>query len=205
MKERTHSWPSFSAWLNKGFDLRAHAAQMSDARTDPEISPSSIFLALFHSFVCRLPSFQQLDSELAHSHLQNWIGAERAFRDDTLRYSLCGFDLDPLEAMLVDVNRRLKRGKAFDEGRVQGRLVAALDGVEVLSSFSRRCDSCLERRVTLKDQAGRKIEQTQYSHRAVGCQMVHSPVQPFLAMEWLQPGEGEDTAALRLLHRLPDM
>ena len=89
---------------------------MSDARTDPEISPSSIFLALFHSFVFRLPSFQQLDSELAHSHLQNWIGAERAFRDDTLRYSLCGFDLDPLEAMLVDVNRRLKRGKAFDEG-----------------------------------------------------------------------------------------
>jgi hypothetical protein len=99
----------------------------------------------------------------------------------------------------------LKRGKAFDEGRVQGHLVAALDGVEVLSSFSRRCESCLERRVTLKDQAGRKIEQTQYYHRAVGCQMVHSPVKPFLAIEWLRPGEGEDTAALRLLSRLPDL
>ena len=178
---------------------------MADARTDPEISPSSIFLALFHSFVFRLPSFQQLDSELAHSHLQRWIGAERAFRDDTLRYSLCGFDPDPLEAMLVDVNRRLKRGKAFDQGRVQGHLVAALDGIEVLSSYSRRCDSCLERRVTLKDEAGRKIEQTQYYHRAVGCQMIHSPVKPFLAIEWLQPGEGEDTAALRLLARLPDL
>jgi hypothetical protein len=205
MKERSHSLPSFSAWLNKGFDLRAHAGQMSDARTDPEISPSSVFLTLFHSFVFRLPSFQQLDSELSHSYLQQWIGAERAFRDDTLRYSLCGFDLDPLEAMLVDVNRRLKRSKAFDEGRVQGRLVAALDGIEVLSSFSRRCESCLERRVTMKDQAGRKIEQTQYYHRAVGCQMVHSPVKPFLAIEWLQPGEGEDTAALRLLTRLPKM
>ncbi|HUE51333.1 MAG TPA: transposase [Terriglobales bacterium] len=176
---------------------------MSDARTDPEISPSSIFLALFHSFVFRLPSLQQLDSELAHSHLQRWIGAERAFRDDTLRYSLCGFDLPPLEALLVDVNRRLKRGKAFAAGRVQGHLVAALDGIEVLSSFSRRCESCLERRVTLQDQAGRKTEQTQYYHRAVGCQMVHSPVKPFLAIEWLQPGEGEDTAALRLLTRLP--
>ena len=205
MKDRAHSWPSFSAWLNKGFALRAHATQMSDARTDPEIAPSSIFLAVFHSFVFRLPSFQQLDNELAHSHLQHWIGAERAFGDDTLRYSLCGFDLDPLQAMLVDVNRRLKRGKAFDEGRVQGRLVAALDGIEVLSSFSRRCDSCLERRVILKDQAGRKIEQTQYYHRAVGCQMIHSPVKPFLAIEWLQPGEGEDTAALRLLNRLPHM
>jgi hypothetical protein len=205
MKERAHSLPSFSTWANKGFDLRVHAGGMSDARTDPDIAPSSVFLALFHSFVFRLPSLQQLDSELSHSYLQQWIGAERAFRDDTLRYSLCGFDLDPLEAMLVDVNRRLKRGKAFDEGRVQGRLVAAMDGIEVLSSFSRRCDSCLERRAILKDQAGRKIAQTQYYHRAVGCQMIHGPVKPFLAMEWLQPGEGEDTAALRLLNRLPAM
>ncbi len=178
---------------------------MTDSRIDPEISPASVFLALFHSFVFRIPSFQQLDSELSHSYLQRWIGAERAFRDDTLRYSLCGFELAPLEAMVVDINRRLKRGKAFDEGRVQGRLVAALDGIEVLSSFSRRCDSCLERRVTLKDQAGRRIEQTQYYHRAVGCQMVHSPVKPFLAIEWLRPGEGEDAAALRLLARLPDL
>jgi hypothetical protein len=35
--------------------------------------------------------------------------------------------------------------------------------------------------------------------------MIHSPVKPFLAIEWIQPGEGEDTAALRLLRRLPDL
>ena len=103
MKERGHSFPSFSAWLNKGFDLRAHAAQMADARTNPEISPKSVFLASLHSFMFRLSSFQQLDSELSHSYLQGWIEAERPFHDDTLRYSLCGFDLHPLETMLVDV------------------------------------------------------------------------------------------------------
>src|SRR5215467_11380617 len=161
MKDRTHSLPSFAAWLNKGFALRQHAAQMKDARLDPEISPASVFLALFHAFVFRLPSFQQLDSELNHSYLQHWIGAKRSFRDDTLRYSLCGFSLEPLERLLVDLNRRLKRGKAFDAGRVQGHLVAALDCIEVLSSFSRRCDSCLERRVISKDQVGRRVEQIQ--------------------------------------------
>jgi Transposase DDE domain len=203
MKERTHSLLSFTTYLNKGFDLRRHARQMSDARTDPEISPASVFLALLHAFVFRLPSFQQLDAELAHSYLQQWIGAERPFRDDTLRYSLCGFHLEPLECLLVDLNRRLKRSKAFDPGRVQGHLVAALDGIEVLSSFSRHCESCLERRVTRKDAAGRKVEEIQYYHRAVGCQMIHSPVKSFLALEWLRPGEGEETAALRLLERLP--
>ena len=205
MKERTCSLHSFSTYLNKRFDLRRHARQMADARTAPEISPASVFLALFHAFVFRLPSFQQLDTELSHSYLQNWIGAERAFRDDTLRYSLCSFQLAPLEQMLVENNRRLKRGKALDAGRVQGRLVAALDGIEGLSSFSRCCESCLERRVTVKEPRGPSREQIQYYHRAVGCQIVSSPVKPFLAVAWLRPGGGEDTAALRLLARLPEL
>jgi len=34
---------------------------------------------------------------------------------------------------------------------------------------------------------------------------VHSTVKPFLALEWLQPGEGEEAAALRLLKRLPQL
>ncbi len=205
MKAKACSLLSFSTYVNQGFDLRRHAGRMSDARTDPEISPPSVFLALFHAFAFRLPSFQALDTELSHSYLQNWIGAKRAFRDDTLRYSLCSFHLAPLEQLLVETNRRLKRGKALDAGRVQGRLVAALDGIEVLSSFSRCCESCLERRVTTKDETGQRVERIQYYHRAVGCQIVRGPVQPFLAVEWLRSGEGEDTAALRLLARLPEL
>lgn len=205
MKDRSHSLPSFTTWINKCFHFRDHVRGLTDARVDPEISPQSVFLTVFHGFVFRLPSFQQLEADLSHSHFQHWIGVERPFRDDTLRYSLCGFDLAGLETMLVDINRRLKRAKVFDDGRVQGHLVAALDGIEVLSSFSRRCDYCLQRRVTTKDQAGRKVEHIQYYHRAVGCQMIHSPVKPVLAVEWLQPGECEDVAALRLLRRLPQL
>jgi len=110
--------------------------------------------------------------------------------------------VEPLEAMLVQVNRRLKRNKVFEAGRVQGRIVAALDGIETLSSYSRCCDACLERRVKVR-KAGIKVEQVQYYHRAVGCQIVSSPVKSFVAIEWLQPKEGEETAALRLLRRLP--
>ena len=197
-----HEIPSFARYLNKVFDFRTVTAGLKDSRQAPEISPQSVFLAAFYGFVFRLPSFQQLESELAQPHLQHWIGSHRGFGDDVLRYSLCGFDLRGLEEMLIQTNRTLKRSKAFDEGRLQGRIVAALDGVEVLSSYSRCCDSCLERRVCSR-QGGVKVEQVQYYHRAVGCQIVSSPVKSFLAMEWLQPGEGEDTAALRLLGKIP--
>ena len=45
------------------------------------------------------------------------IGMDRAFGDDVFRYSLCSFELQPLEQMLVAINRRLKRKKVFDSGQ----------------------------------------------------------------------------------------
>jgi len=200
----THEIPSFARYLHKVFDFRAAAARLTDGRVAPEIPPSAVFLAAFYGFVFRLPSFQQLEAEFRQPALAGWIGAPRAFRDDVLRYSLSGFSVQGLEAMLVEVNRTLKRNKAFDAGRVQGRIVAALDGIEVLSSYSRCCDSCLERRVRVRKN-GVQTEQIQYYHRAVGCQIVSSPVKSFAALEWLLPGESEETAALRLLRKIPKL
>lgn len=207
MKEErpSHSLLSFTRYLNQVFRFGQTAARFRDARHDPDFPPAAVFGAVFYGFAFRLPSFKQLEADLAQPHLQRFLGVEKPFRDDTFRYSLCSFELEPLEQMLVDINRRLKRGKAFDPGRVQGRIVAALDGIEVLSSYSRCCDSCLQRRITSRDAQGQPVERLQYYHRAVACQIVSSPVKSILAVEWLQPGEGEDTAALRLLTRLPPL
>jgi hypothetical protein len=202
---QNHELPSFSGYLRKVFHFRKAVASLRDGRQDPDISPQTVFLALFHGFVFRLSSFLQLEADLAQPHLQHCTEAPRAFGDDVLRYSLASFTLEPLEQMLVNINRRLKRNKALDPGRVQGRVVAALDGIEVLSSFSRCCEFCLQRRVVSQDEQGQPVEQIQYYHRLVGCQVVSSPVKPILALEWVRPGEGEDTAALRLLRRLPEL
>jgi len=199
-----HNLPSFARYLNKVFDFRQTTAQLADSRLDPDFPPAAVFLAVFHGFVFRLGSFQQLEAELTQPALQRWVGADRAFGDDVLRYSLSGFHLQGLQDMLVQTNRTLKRNKAFDAGRLQGRIVAAVDGIEVLSSYSRCCDGCLQRRVQVR-QAGVKVEQVQYYHRAVGCQIVGGPLKSFLALEWLQPGEGEDTATLRMLSKLPEL
>ena len=126
-EQPVHELPSFGRYLNKVFDFRSAAASLTDSRLNPAISPASVFLATFHAFVFRLPSFQKLEAELIQPGLQRWIGADRAFSDDVLRYSLTGFHLPGLERMLTDVNRTMKRNKVFDAGRVQGRIVAALD------------------------------------------------------------------------------
>lgn len=192
-------------YLKKVFDFRSASDSLTDARQDPEISASAVFRAVFHGFLFRFSSFQELESELAVPAFQRWIGADRSFGDDVLRYSLCGFDLSKLQTMLVQINRTLKRNKAFDPGRVQGRIVAALDGIEVLSSYSRCCDTCLQRRIECTQPDGSMQERIQYYHRLVGCQIVSSPLKPLLDLEWVQPGEGEDKAALRMLERIGEL
>jgi len=132
--EQLTTSPLWPAYLPKVFDFRTASATLSDARQDPDISSQAVFWAAFCGFVFRLPSFQQREADLRQPSLPHGIGSPRAFRHDVLRYSLCALDGPGLERLLVQVNRTLKRGQAFDEGRVQGRIVAALDGLEVLSS-----------------------------------------------------------------------
>src|SRR5215510_3009576 len=96
-----HQIGSFARYLHKVFDFRSTAAGLTDSRVAPEISPAAVFLAVFHGFVFRLPSFQQLQAELAQPALQRWIGADRAFQDDVLRYSLSGFSVESLQSMLT--------------------------------------------------------------------------------------------------------
>ena len=97
----THTLPSFTAYANKVFHLREALPSLHDARQDPEIPPATVFQALFYAFVFRLCSFKELEADLAQPQLQHRIDAPRAFRDDTLRYSVSGFALEPLENMLL--------------------------------------------------------------------------------------------------------
>jgi len=121
---------------------------LSDARQQVQVFPQGFFLALFYGFVFRLSSFQQLEPDLAEPSRQRWLGVQEAFGDDVLHYSLCGFHVPSLEGTRVEVNRRLKRNKVLDPGRLQGRWLAAPNGLEILSSHSRCCVFCRQRRVS---------------------------------------------------------
>jgi hypothetical protein len=203
MKE-PEALPSFFQYINKVCAFRASLQALTDGRAAPAVPPAAVFQAVLYGFVFRRGSFHQLEADLADPFLQRWVGVAAPFREDTLRYRDSSFDLGPLEAMLVGITQRLKRNKVFRPGQVAGRIVAALDGVEVLSSYSRCCEDCLTRTVREKTPRGEVVERRQYYHRAVGCQIVSSPVKPLLGVEWVAAGEDEVAAAKRLLAKVQD-
>ena len=130
-----HELPSFARYLNKVFDFRAIAATLTDSRGAPEISPSAVFLAVFHGFAFRLPSFQQLEAELTQPALQQWIGASAALTLSFNRYAAGLLHWLKVGASPNDVQTQVQRRVALMALNIYtqpitesiGRCVEALD------------------------------------------------------------------------------
>lgn len=83
----------------------------------------------------------------------------------------------------------------------RGRLVAAVDGIEICSSYCRCCDACLQRTVRrkVKDEW---VESTQFYHRLSAVTVTSTPFPVFLGIRFQQSGEAEVACSLALLKEL---
>jgi hypothetical protein len=80
-------------------------------------------------------------------------------------------------------------------------VVAAVDGIEICSSYARCCDTCLERKVERKVD-GEIRECLQYYHRISAVTLVSTPFPVFLGIRFQQAGETEVACSLSLLQQL---
>jgi len=106
-------------------------------------------------------------------------------------------------ALGCDLARQLKRNGIFRSDWSRGLVVAAIDGMEICSSFSRSCDHCMERKVThMVD--GELREELQYYHRICAVTVVSSTFPIPLAIRFQKDGETEVSCSLSLLQDLLD-
>ena len=68
--------------------------------------------------------------------------------EDAIGYALERYDSQAVFRLGCDVARQLKRNGVFRSNWSRGLVVAAVDGIEICSSFARFCDHCMERKVT---------------------------------------------------------
>jgi hypothetical protein len=82
-------------------------------------------------------------------------------------------------------------------------VVAAVDGIEICSSFARFCDDCMERKVThVVD--GEPREEIQYYHRICAVTVVSSSFPIPLGIRFQKNGEDEVNCSLALLRELDE-
>jgi hypothetical protein len=192
----------FVAYAQKRFDLHLLAGDFTDSRPAPDIPSRAVWLSLMLGEVVHIPSLLQLEEETKLPQWQRWVGYTDPISHDTFGYVSERLDPAQLRRAGVWINRKLKRGKAFEASKLSGLLVVSLDANEQFSSDHRCCEDCLSREVTRKNADGQEVKQTQYYHKQVYAQLSGPQLSVILDFEPMRQGEEECAAALRLLRRL---
>jgi hypothetical protein len=185
----------FCAYVEKVFGLGSQLGRLTDARLRPRIPTAAAFASAFTLFATRRGSLNGLEPDLRiPARLRGIVGAKIPSVDSIGRiYAL--MDSPPLQQLLADIAHQLKRNKALTP--CEGWYVAAVDGHEFVSSRKRCCPHCQTRTRTVD---GEKV--TEYYHQGVVCHLIGQELALVLDVELLRPGEGEETAAKRLLERV---
>ena len=186
----------FCAYVEKVFGLSELFASLRDSRKRPVIPVAAVFASAFAMFATGRTSLNSMEKDLVRipSRLRGVVG-ELAPSIDSLGRIYCQTATEPLRWMLRFILHRLKRNKALSD---QGPLhVVAVDGHEFFSSKKRDCPDCQTRTLTIQ---GKEV--TEYYHRGVVCHLIGHPLALPLDVELLRPGEGEETAAKRLIERV---
>ena len=186
----------FCRYIDKCFHFRELLPRFTDSRQKPQVPGPAVFASVFALFACNRTSLNSLEKDLIHlpARLRGLVGPHPPSIDTIGRvYSLA--DSDSLRQILIPIHHRLKRNKALADG--DDLKIAAVDGHEFFKSRKRCCPQCQQRTIKVQDE-----EVTEYYHQGVVCHLIEHQLAVPLDVELLRPGEGEETAAKRLLERV---
>lgn len=190
----------FETYLDKVFDFPGLVAALPEGRQSPRHPWHKVFDAVFLGAAMQIPSLLQIQAECRGGTLAKRIGP---ISDDTFGYALQRQSPEPIFALGCDIARRLKRNGVLRSEWSRGLVVAAVDGIEICSSFARCCDACMQREVQHKVRGELRTD-IQYYHRIVAAVIVSTPFPVPLGIRFQKDGEAEVPCALALLRDLVD-
>ncbi len=161
----------FEAYLDKVFDFSQRVGALPEGRQWPQHPWKKVFDAVFLGAAMQIPSLLQIEAECRDGVLARRIGP---ISDDTIGYALQRQSPEPVFALGCEIACRLKRNGVLRSAWSRGLVVAAVDGIEICSSFTRCCDACMEREVQHKVH-GQMRTDLQYYHRVVVVTVVSTP------------------------------
>jgi hypothetical protein len=182
-------------WLNKVFDFSRRVQALPDGRCYELVPAKKVFDAVFFGSACQFGPLHRIETECQRGALRYRIGA---VTEDVIGYTLERQDPTALFELGCTIARQLKRNGVFASTWSRGRVVAAIDGIEICSSYLRCCGNCMERTVEHKVN-GELRQDTQYYHRLSLLTVVSSPFPIPLGIRFQKDGESEVACSLALL------
>jgi hypothetical protein len=192
------------SYADKVFAKEDRLGGMSDARRDPTLPLGAVLATWQWGMIRRTPSTEQIGDLLRDRRWRARLGLkpEAGGSADRAAEVLDGLAVEEWNEMMIQDFFIARRAGVLTEEGQYGKRCAALDLNELFSSEKIHCPQCQVREKTVQAEQGEKRRVREYYHQAVALVWISGPIPFVLGWELLAPGEGELTAALRLLERL---
>ncbi len=120
-------------YLDKVYGFSRLVDGLAEGRQFPQHSWQKVFSTVFLGAALQVPSLHQIEAECRTGVLARRIGP---ISEDTLGYALQRQTPEPVFALGCEMARRLKRNGVLHSDWSRGLIVAAVDGIEICSSFA---------------------------------------------------------------------
>lgn len=191
-------------YVNKVFDIEAKLGQLTDGRISPIVPLGPVMTTWFWAMAKRLRSTERVGVLLKDKRWRKRLGLspEDGGSPDTAGYALDKLSIDELNELLLDIFFVARRAGILKDDGPYGLKCAIVDLNELFTSEKVHCPHCQVREKEVADADGQKRKVKEYFHQAVALVWAGGELAWPINWELLAPGEGELTAAFRLLARL---
>lgn len=191
-------------YSEKVFEKDARLARMTDERVDPIIPLGAVLSTWQWGLIRQTPSTERIGDLLLDPRWRVLVGLQRedGGSPDRAAEILDGLSINEWNEMLLEDFFIGHRAGILTDNGLYGKRCAAVDLNELFKSEKIHCAQCQVRHKTVLDADGQKRTVLEYYHQAVALTWVSGEIPFVIGWEILSPGEGELTAALRLLERL---
>ncbi len=192
------------AYGGKVFAKDRRLSAMSDGRIAPVLPLGAALSTWQWGLIRQTPSTEQIGDLLRDPRWRARLGLkpEQGGSPDSAARILENLSIEEWNQMMLDDFFIARRAGILGDGGQYGKRCAALDLNELFKSGKIHCPHCQVREKTIVDAKGEKRIVHEYYHQAVALTWISGDIPLVIGWEVLQPGEGELTAALRLLERL---
>lgn len=199
MKNKNHTLSCYK-YCNRVYGLIQKIIEIEDGRTDPTVNLEEVILIVLFSLMSGLHSFNAMEEALRDGDFDKFFSNINLSSADTIPYALKRINLNDLRETAAEIVQQARYNKSLNNNLIDGLKVVAIDGTHVFTMRSERLGKDAHKYEHTDDND--EITSIDYREKAIVASYVGEGFSPILKMNRITKGEGETTAAKKLVNEL---
>ena len=142
---RKNYFAKLARYMKNVYHLERGLNKLSDGRVNPIYSTGQAILPVLFGFLLRIKSLNELNPMIKnHEFSKLFPRGTKLPQVDAIRDTLKVIDIYGLKQINQDIVKKAVENKVFENGTIDGYMVAAIDGTKFFGSNKKSCPECLK-------------------------------------------------------------